>query len=54
MKTIVRWLELLGGSAPFEVKTAGRAVAVGLWWVTLLLVTLMFVGRATKFVYVDF
>jgi hypothetical protein len=54
MKTIVRWLELLGGSTPFAVRTPGRAVALGLWWVTLLLLTLMFVGRATKFVYVDF
>jgi hypothetical protein len=54
MKRLARWLETLGGALPFVPTTTGRAVALGIWWATLLLLTLAFVGRATKFVYVDF
>ncbi len=54
MKTLKDCLEILGGARPVEARTVRRAVALGLWWATLLLVTLLFVGRATKFVYVDF
>ena len=54
MKTIARWLERLSGALPIEVKTTRGAIALGVWWCALLLATLLFIGRATKFIYVDF
>jgi hypothetical protein len=54
MGRLVFWLEQLGGARPAPVNSRGRAVALGLWWLLLLLLTLAFAGRFTKFVYVDF
>jgi hypothetical protein len=51
---VVVWLEQLGGARPAPTGSPARAVALGLWWLLLLLLTLAFAGRFTKFVYVDF
>lgn len=51
---LVEWLETLGGVRPLCADTPARAVILGLWWTALLLVTLLFAGRYSKFVYVDF
>ena len=51
---LVYLLEALGGARPLAIRTPARSVALGLWWVVLLLATLAFAGRFTKFVYVDF
>jgi hypothetical protein len=50
----VRVLEHLGGVRPLTPRTPASAVTLGLWWLALLLVTLLFAGRYSKFVYVDF
>jgi hypothetical protein len=50
----VTFLEQLGGVRPVALRGATRSVILGLWWVALLLVTLVFAGRYSKFVYVDF
>jgi hypothetical protein len=55
MKTL---LERLGGARPLlgegQVPSLWACVGLSLWWVTLVLLVLAFVGRSTKFVYVDF
>jgi hypothetical protein len=51
---LVASLEVLGGSRPARFTTPARSVALGVWWITLFLLTLAFAGRFTKFVYVDF
>jgi len=52
--SLVRLLEKLGGAQPLEARTLPRSIALGLWWLSLLLLVLLFAGRYTKFVYVDF
>ena len=54
MEQVIVLLETLGGVRPLERYTASRAVSLGCWWFVLLLATLAFAGRNTKFVYVDF
>jgi hypothetical protein len=50
----VTLLELLGGARPMAPRTLAQCLGLGLWWLTLLLFTLLFAGRYSKFVYVDF
>jgi hypothetical protein len=50
----VALLEKVGGARPLALKTPAHGVGLGLWWLTLLLSTLAFAGRYSKFVYVDF
>ena len=47
-------LEKVGGARPMATRTPARSIALGLWWLSLLLLTLAFAGRYSKFVYVDF
>ena len=48
-------LEVLGGARPLPAeKRVSVQLAVGAWWVVLFFLALAFVGRATKFIYVDF
>jgi hypothetical protein len=54
IRELVSLLERLGGAKPLEHRTPLRSVGLGLWWLALLLLTLAFAGRFTKFVYVDF
>jgi hypothetical protein len=51
---VVGWLELLGGVRPIPLSSWRRAVALGLWWALLLALVYLTIGRATKFIYVDF
>jgi hypothetical protein len=54
---IMVWLEVLGGVRPFP-PAFGRSslypLVLALWWVLLLVLSMAFVGRSTKFIYVDF
>jgi hypothetical protein len=54
MATLRAWLEVLGGARPPARRTRPGAVAWGLWWIVLFLVLFATIGRATKFIYVDF
>jgi hypothetical protein len=54
MTKLVILLEYLGGVRPLPINTPFRAVVLGLWWTALLVLTLLFSGRFSKFVYVDF
>jgi hypothetical protein len=60
MKLIVHamyWLEVVGGARrlpPRLRNTRMVGLLMPLWWVLLLLLTVAFVGRSTKFIYVDF
>ena len=54
MKHLVTWLEKLGGALPLDTRGALRSVALGVWWLCLLVLVLLFAGRYSKFVYVDF
>jgi hypothetical protein len=54
ISSLVVWLEVLGGARPWPSPTLARSVRQGLWWLCLLLCTLAFAGRYSKFVYVDF
>ena len=54
MKTLATLLEKLGGAEPLDARTLPRSVALGIWWLSLLFLVLMFAGRHSKFVYVDF
>ena len=51
---LVTLLELLGGARPLGSLSNGRRIALGLWWSLLFLVICVSIGRATKFIYVDF
>jgi hypothetical protein len=57
MKALRLVFETLGGArelpASLERSRIG-SVALGLWWVGLLLLTYSFAGRTVKFVYIDF
>ena len=48
------WLEVLGGARAPARPTRLSAVAWGVWWIVLFVVVYATVGRATKFIYVDF
>jgi hypothetical protein len=54
MKAIVDWLALLGGSRPPRRRTIMGSLALGFWWVVLFALVFATIGRATKFIYVDF
>jgi hypothetical protein len=57
MKKMSTFLEVLGGSRPIGLARAERPltwILLGVWWAALLMLALAFVGRATKFIYVDF
>jgi hypothetical protein len=51
---LVAFLELLGGARPLGGVTGSRRIALGLWWCVLFFVICATIGRATKFIYVDF
>ena len=55
--TIIVWLEVLSGARrppPPVVRRRWFPLALAAWWVVLLLLSVAFVGRSTKFIYVDF
>ena len=50
-------LEVLGGARrgpPALVRQHWFPLALAVWWLILLLLSVAFVGRSTKFIYVDF
>lgn len=51
---LIGFLELLGGARSLGNLSNGRRIALGLWWALLFLVICVSIGRATKFIYVDF
>jgi hypothetical protein len=53
-RTLARWLETLGGARPLRMTAGWRMVALGCWWAVLFLIVYVTIGRATKFIYVDF
>lgn len=48
------WLEILGGSRASKGGGWIGAVAMGVWWMLLFVAVFATIGRATKFIYVDF
>jgi hypothetical protein len=54
MRVIADWLALLGGVRPPRRRTVIGSLALGVWWAVLFAVILATIGRATKFIYVDF
>jgi hypothetical protein len=48
------WLEVLGGERPVAARGWWSGVILGAWWALLFLVIFATIGRATKFIYVDF
>ena len=56
LRTMV-WLEVLGGARqgpPALARKRWFPLALAVWWLVLLLLSVAFVGRSTKFIYVDF
>jgi hypothetical protein len=51
---MIRFLEKLGGAQPFKNHSIPVNFAIGLWWATLLIGIILFIGRSAKFIYVDF
>ena len=51
---LVAFLELVGGARPLRGVSAGRRIALGLWWCVLFFLICATIGRASKFIYVDF
>jgi hypothetical protein len=51
---LVLVLEILGGARSGGPLSTGRRIALGVWWAVLFLVLCAAIGRATKFIYVDF
>ena len=49
-----RVLEVLGGARRPRRDTPGSRLAWGIWWAILFLAIYALMGRATKFIYVDF
>ena len=51
-------LERLGGARPLtgegRVPSLLACVGLAVWWAALVLLVVAFVGRSTKFIYVDF
>jgi hypothetical protein len=54
MRALMAWLEVLGGARPARRRGWLGAVGRGVWWTVLFLVVFATIGRATKFIYVDF
>jgi len=54
MRRLASWLEVLGGARGISRPSAGRTVALALWWAVLILAVYATIGRGTKFIYVDF
>jgi hypothetical protein len=58
LETVTRrastWLAILGGSRPTPRRGWLTAVALGVWWTLLFAAVFATIGRATKFIYVDF
>jgi hypothetical protein len=54
MSRLVEWLEKLGGARSMRLRSAGSWLALGLWWALLFGLAYATIGRATKFIYVDF
>lgn len=48
------WLEVLGGARGLPQRARGLERWRPLLWIVLLLLVVTFVGRSTKFIYVDF
>jgi len=51
------WLEVLGGARSIPGRLGNTRLwwfILPLWWMILLIATVAFVGRSTKFIYVDF
>jgi hypothetical protein len=54
IRIIADWVALLGGVRPPRRRTLITGVLLGVWWVVLFAVVFATIGRATKFIYVDF
>jgi K+-transporting ATPase A subunit len=51
------WFQMLGGCTPLPaiwLSSIRVQVAIGVWWIILFLILTAFIGRSTKFIYVDF
>ncbi len=54
---VAAWLEVAGGARPLPKELGGRldvAFIIGIWWLVLIVVVVVFSGQNTKFLYVDF
>ena len=51
---LVAVLEILGGARAGAPLSTRRRIALGAWWAILFLILCAAIGRATKFIYVDF
>jgi hypothetical protein len=54
IRLLIEWLEVLGGARVSAKDSPLRHVVRGVWWVVLFAVIFTTIGRATKFIYVDF
>ena len=54
MRGLMTWLEVLGGARRPQRPGWLGALALGVWWTLLFVIVFATVGRATKFIYVDF
>lgn len=54
VERLERWSQILGGSQPPPDRGWRGAVALGVWWAVLFAAVFATIGRATKFIYVDF
>jgi len=55
MQRLASFLALLGGMRPpRRPRGVPGAVALGVWWVVLFALVYATIGRASKFIYVDF
>jgi len=54
MKSIAEWLALLGGVRPPRRRTLVGSLLLGIWWAVLFALIVATIGRASKFIYVDF
>ncbi|WNG33822.1 hypothetical protein F0U60_09395 [Archangium minus] len=56
-ESVRNFLEVLGGARPPPERLASQPLFhlfLGVLWFAMFLTTLAFIGRATKFIYVDF
>ena len=54
MARLVEFLERWGGARPLGSLSTGRRIVLGVWWAVLFSIICATIGRATKFIYVDF
>jgi hypothetical protein len=54
MRALMAWLEVLGGARAPAKSTPLGAIARAFWWAVLFVIVFATIGRATKFIYVDF